>query len=136
MKRLILIVPLIFVACASAPPNLSPAARVAYGNTRVLKALDLVRDAAIDGNAKGVFSEAATRKVVTAHRSAIVVMNAAPDGWQSAVKAALDELLRDKTLLPSEVQLIAPYVPLVKSLIDQFAPPKASSLRLPLQEVA
>jgi hypothetical protein len=129
MRRLTFVLLLtLTAACGShTPPNLSPAARAAYGNTRVLKVLDLIRDTAIDGSTKvpPVFSERATVAVVRAHRSIITVIDASRDGWQGAVKQSLDELLKDRALLPAEVQLIAPYVPLVKSLIDELAPRSA-----------
>jgi hypothetical protein len=107
------------VACTHAPPTLSPVAQQQFNNTRVVKALDLIRDTAIDANAQvpPLMSTNATRIVVTFHRSALVTINASTSGWKATVLQSLDELVKDKALLPTEVQRITPYVALAKTLI-------------------
>lgn len=105
--------------CASAPPSLSPAAVSAFNNHRVQRVLDLVRDTATDGNAATppVFSTDATRKVVAWHRSAITVVHTLGTGWQATLNASLDELV--KNLPPNERQLLATYVALAKTVINE-----------------
>ena len=117
MRRLIPLLALVLMlGCAKAPPNLTPQATAAFHATRVVKALDLVRDFAIDGEAQTpkVFSTAHTRIVVDFHESAVRIIHAAPDGWKPAVTAALNEL---PGKLGADYGKIAPYVNLVKTLI-------------------
>lgn len=117
MKTLVLVVCLVSLGCASAPPNLSPAAHTAFVNTRVIKGLDLLRDTAIDANAQQppLVSTATTRKVVTYHASTLKILHAAGTGWQPAVLAGLDELLKD---VPAKEQaLLSPYVALTKTIL-------------------
>lgn len=107
------------VGCNHAPPTLSPVAQTAFTNTRVIKALDLLRDTAISANAQTppVLSTATTRKIVTAHEATLKIINAAGSGWQSAVTQALNELVKDKALLPAELAVITPYVSMIQTLI-------------------
>ena len=107
-------------ACASAPPNLSPAGVTAFNNTRVVKGLDLVRDTAITANAQTppLVSTDTTRKIVTYHRSALLVIRDVPTGWKASVLTGLDETV--KNLPGNEAQLFAPYVALVKTLIQEI----------------
>lgn len=109
------------VSCASAPRSLSPVGVQDYNNTRVIKALDLVRDTAVDANAQipQLLSEAATRKIVTYHRSALVTINATKSGWRSTVLAGLDEAVKD--LPPQQAALVAPYVALVKTIVQEVS---------------
>lgn len=105
--------------CTPAPPNLSPQASIAFTNTRVQKALDLIRDTAQDANAQAppLLSTATTRKVTLFHESAIKIIHTAGTGWQSTVRTSLDELLKD--VPPAEVQLLTPYVALAKTIIAE-----------------
>src|SRR5690349_18119193 len=107
------------VGCTHPPPTLSPQARTAFQNTRVIKGLDLLRDTAIDANAQvpPQLSEVTTRKVVTYHRSALLIIHASGSGWQSAVQTGLDELLRD--LPPVDQTLLTPYVTLLKVILSE-----------------
>jgi hypothetical protein len=102
--------------CANAPPNLTPEATAAFHATRVVKALDLVRDFAVDGEAQTpkVLSTAHARIVVDFHEAAVRTIHAVPTGWKPTVTAALDEL-RGK--LGAEYPQLEPYVNLVKTLI-------------------
>jgi hypothetical protein len=121
MRTLILILCLSVVpACANhVPPTLSPAATVAFQNTQVQKALDLIRDVAHDANATvpPVLSTATTRQVTLWHQSAITVLHARGAGWQAAVTASLDEL---STHLPAARPRLAPYIALAKTLIQEI----------------
>lgn len=122
MKKYIVLLALAAASCTHAPPTLSPAAQVQFNDTRVVKALDLVRDTAIDANAQTppLFSTSATRVVVTFHRAALQIINASQSGWQAAILQALDGLQKNAQLLPAEVQRLAPYVALVKVLIQSL----------------
>lgn len=110
-----------FVACVHPPPTLGPVAQADYKKTQVIKVLDLLRDAAVDANAQTppLISTATTRKVVTVHQAALRTIQASDQGWASAVGAALAQLGHDPTILPSEVQKLAPYFTLIASVIQQ-----------------
>lgn len=114
---LIVIVLALAVACAKAPPNLSPAGTAAFHATRVVKALDVFRDAAISANDQSppLISTATTRQIVLYHKSAVTMIGAAPSGWVLVVQTGLTEL--DKNLPTHERQQLAPYVALVRTLI-------------------
>jgi hypothetical protein len=103
--------------CAKAPPTLSPAGAAAFQATRVVKALDVLRDFAIEAEAQNpkVLSTANTRKVVTFHESAVKTIGAVPGGWKPTVTAGLDQLQHD--LSAADWQRVAPYVNLIKTLI-------------------
>lgn len=111
------------VGCTHPPPTLSPVAQTAFTNTRVIKALDLLRDTAIAANAQTppVLSTATTRKIVTAHEATLKIINTAGSGWQAAVRTILDELAKDVALLPAELAVITPYVSMIKNLIAGIA---------------
>ena len=102
-------------ACATnASPQLSPEARAAWYGTRVIKALDLFRDTAIDANAQTppLLSTAATAKIVRYHKSAITIIHGVPGGWKSTVLAGLDEATHE---IPyREWQILVPYINLIK----------------------
>lgn len=118
MKTLLLVLALTFTACASAPPTLGPAAAQAFQNTRVVKGLDLLRDAAIDANAQTppLLNTATTRKVVLYHESSVKIIHASGSGWKAAVVTGLDELPKD--LPAAEASVLAPYLALVKTLLE------------------
>lgn len=123
MKTLMLVLVLFsFVpaACSSqVPPNLNPQATAAWYGTRAIKALDLVRDVAVDGNAlePPLFSTDVTREVVEYHRSAIKIIHETPNGWKSAVSAGLEEL--KKNLSPTDRQRLGPYFTLVQAILKE-----------------
>lgn len=108
--------------CASAPPNLSPAAHVAFVNTRAIKGLDILRDFAIDANNQQppIIATATTRRVVLYHESAVKIIYASGSGWQSAVLTGLDELVKD--IPASEAPKITPYVILLKTILSEVQP--------------
>lgn len=113
---------LTLTACAATrPPNLTPQANIAFTNTRVQQALDLIRDTVDDGSktVPPVFSGAVDVCVATWHEEAITILHAGP-GWQTKVTAGLDAL-PTRCVLPNQ-QTIAPYVALAKTLITQVTP--------------
>lgn len=118
LAPLILILVLL-AACAKAPPTLSPAGTAAFQATRVVKALDVLRDVAISANEQSppLLSTATTRKVVLYHRSAVTVLGTAPEGWREVVGTGLSEL--HQSLSPAEQRQLDPYIRLVQTLIEE-----------------
>jgi hypothetical protein len=108
---------IVFAACPTTPPNLSPAGATAFNKTRVVKALDLVRDTAILANAQTppVLSTDDTRLVVQFHEATVKTLQATDQGWQAAVSTAVTEF--SKTLTPAQQHVIAPYLVLLQTLI-------------------
>ena len=125
MKSVLLLFALLaFVAvpgCVHAPPNLSPAGIAAFNGTRVIKALDVIRDIAIDANAQqpALISTATTRKIVIFHESALRTIKEVPGGWVTTVIAGLTELARN--LPPQERQQLAPYIVLAQTVLREVA---------------
>jgi hypothetical protein len=106
--------------CASAPPNLSPAAHVAFVNTRAIKGLDILRDFAIDANNQQppIISTATTRKVVLYHESSVKIIDASGSGWRAAVLTGLDELVKE--IPANESPKLTPYVILLKTILTEI----------------
>lgn len=77
--------------CQKTPPALSPEATVAFHATRVIKVLDVVRDAAIAANdlTPPVIQTNDTRTVVLWHKVAVQTIAATPGGWKPTVKASI-----------------------------------------------
>jgi hypothetical protein len=120
MKHLILILALTFSACASAPPQLSPRGKQAFYETRVIKALDLVRDTAVSANAQlpPMLSTGTMVKIVKVHQSSVrIILASNVGGWQPAVRTSLAEALMD--LPPPEAAILRPYVTLVNVILDE-----------------
>ena len=97
--------------------NLSQTGLEEYNKTRAIHALDILRDAAIDGEKVGVFSHADTVNVVTYHKSAVQVIAASGAGWKVTVQTALIETV--KHLSPAGQAKVAPYVPLVTAILQE-----------------
>lgn len=111
---------LALTGCADhAPPNLSPAATVAWQKTQVIRGLDILRDTAIDANATTppVMVTATTRKVVQFHQSALLIIKDSSGGWAPLVSTSLSEVV--KHLPAKERDVLAPYVSLVKALLKE-----------------
>ena len=104
-------------SCATAPPSLSAAGQLDFNKTRVLKALDLVRDTAIDAEAAHVISTEDTRQVVEWHKSAVAIVDVAGTTWKATVTTTLDEVVGH--LSSAAQQKLAPYVALVKALLAE-----------------
>ncbi len=104
-------------SCTKAPPNLSPAGQEAFQKTRVIKALDLLRDFAIDAEAAQpqALSTDTTRKIVRAHQGILKIMNAAGAGWQRIVASTLDDVVAN--LSEADQHKVSPYVALVKAIL-------------------
>jgi hypothetical protein len=94
MKRLLLLVMLalaIAPACSKTPPALSPEAVIAFQAFRVIRVLDVVRDAAIAANelTPPMIKTDDTRTVVLWHKVAVQTIAATPGGWKPTVKASI-----------------------------------------------
>jgi hypothetical protein len=116
----LLLVLLLAAACYK-PATLTPAGVVAFNATRVVKALDVLRDFAVDANAQTppLLTTATTRTVVTYHRAAVSVIGQSPSGWVPIVVAGLEQL---QTTIPApEYQRLAPYVSLVSTLVKELS---------------
>ena len=108
-------------ACAPPPPTLSPKGVIAFQETRVVKALDIFRDFAVDANAQTppILDTTTTRKIVTWHESALKIVQASSAGWQTTVGVSLDEAVKD--VPPAMAAKIAPYISLVKSALKEIS---------------
>jgi hypothetical protein len=107
--------------CAKTPPTLTPVGAAAFHKTETIKDLNLFRDVAIAANAQTppFLDTASTRKIVTFHKSALLIMDKAGSGWQAAVQTALNELLKD---LPADAAMkLAPYVTLLNTILAEVA---------------
>ena len=105
--------------CVKAPPTLGPEAAQDFQKTRLIKALDVFRDFAIDGEAatpKAVSTELA-RKVVTYHQATLKIVDAAGTDWKSLVRTSLTAFVA--TLSQSDQAKVAPYVNLVSAILAE-----------------
>jgi hypothetical protein len=100
-----------------APPNLTPQSTAAWYGTRVIQALDVLRNTAIDAAAQRppILSEATARKVVLLHESALKMVHESPAGWAPTVTTALTEF--EKTLTEQERGVVHPYVQMTLELL-------------------
>ncbi len=117
MLAFVLSVNTLQAGCAKAPPSLSPAGQSDFNKTRVVKALDLVRDTAVDAEAAHVISTDDTRQVVLWHKSAVNVVAASETGWKATVTSTLDQTVSH--LKPETQTKLGPYVALLKALIGE-----------------
>ena len=107
------------VACAKTPPSLTPEASLAFKGTQAVKALDILRDTAIEAHAQvpPLLTEEVTRKVVLYHQSTVKIIHGAPAGWTTVARTGLDELMGN--LSPPDKALLTPYVALIKTIIAE-----------------
>lgn len=106
--------------CAQhAPPNLSPAGVVAWQGTKVIKALDVIRDIAVDAEATTppLLAHATMLKVVAWHKAAITTAHAASEGWVGTIKTSL--ATTQALLSPPERQQLGPYFALAETLLNE-----------------
>jgi hypothetical protein len=123
MKRLILVVVLVVSSACAVPASFggrSTAQLTAPGvqalhTVEAVKALDLVRDTAIDGEAAKVIPTDTTALVVKAHKSILIVIRTTPGGWKPAVIATLEQLKKD---IPArDATQLGPYIDAAISII-------------------
>lgn len=119
-----LILALIISASCSqhVPPNLSPKAQVAWQATRVIHAIDVIRDVAQEGTktVPPVISVDVATKVTQWHRSALLVIHNTPNGWAPIVDASLSQVF-EQLSAPQKLQL-GPYVQLARILLKEVTP--------------
>lgn len=120
---------LALAACGANPPpandptaGLSAQGRAAYNATKVVRALDVLRDVAIDAEHQSLVSTETARKVVTYHRSAVKAIGAVPSGWQAVVSGGLEELA--KSVPADEWRQLEPFANLARTLIAAIGPPQ------------
>ena len=109
------------VGCAKTPPALTPDAQIAFQATRVVKALDVVRDAAIAANdmAPPKLTTNDTREVVQWHKTVVQVIQVTPNGWKPVVKMSLYVATCDPRLAPKPESCV-PQLP--KAALAQLQP--------------
>ena len=81
---------------------------VALHGLEVVKALDVLRDLAIDGEAAKIIATSDARQIVTVYRSVLLSLKELPGGWKVTVLTALTQLARD--LSPSARAQAGPYI--------------------------
>lgn len=127
MRRLIAVLSLSLMisACANNPKpavdatvNLSSSGQAAFTATKVVKALDVLRDVAIDAEKQTpkLLSTENTRKVVRYHESAVKAIGAVPGGWKPVVTKGLDELA--KQIPPNEWGPLEPFAGLIRAVLE------------------
>lgn len=107
-------------ACAqNAPPNLSPAGVSAWQATKVIKALDVVRDIAVDASntTPPLLAHDTMLKIVAWHKTAITVAHATPTGWGPTIKASLGAT--QQLLSPAEHRQLDPYFALTLTVLNE-----------------
>jgi len=119
MKNLLIIALLVgsFGCTKDIPPNLTPASVAAFQGTKVILALDVVRDAAIALADANVITRPESVKVVTFHKTAITVIHSTPNGWKPTVLAALDST--KSSLSVTTQNQLGHYFDLAKVLINE-----------------
>ena len=111
-------------SCASAPSLSPPASLSAAGRrdfqlTRVVKALDLLRDTAVSAAAQDppVISFETRQQIVRYHQAAVRTIAVMPSGWPANVVTGLDEVM---ALLPAnEREMLGTYVRFVKAIVSE-----------------
>lgn len=135
MKRLtgaLLLVTLLLSLCAACGPksppqtdptrNLSAQGKAAFQANKILKALDVLRDVAVEAEKQTpkLLSPSSALKVIAYHKQVASLMGAIPDGWKGIALAGLDTLKQN--LSPAEWNQVQPFIELVRGLIDSFVP--------------
>ena len=125
MRKLVLLALLFTAGCngcsQNIPPNLSPQAVAAYQGTKVIVALDAIRDVSIalaDTNPP-VIRRDVTTAIVAWHKSAITTIHATPTGWKMTVLTGLDQV--KSNLNQQEQTQLGPYFSLAKILINEVS---------------
>jgi hypothetical protein len=111
---------LVTVGCASqVPPHLSPQAVAAWKGTKVIHAIDAIRDLAQDGaSTSPPLISVSTATAITAwHKAALVTIHEAPYGWPQMVDVGLTQLAA--TLPPKEKQQLGPYLALAQTVLKE-----------------
>jgi len=118
-RHALLLLLVLATACTHAPPSLSPAGVVDFNQTRLIKGLDVFMDIAFAGEAvtpPKVSPQNATR-IRDYHQVAVRTILKRDAGWQAQVATGLDGVVA--TLTPTEQQILAPYVALLKTVLQE-----------------
>jgi hypothetical protein len=127
MKGILVFVMLLTIlpqgGCTKAPPNLSPQATTAWYGTRVIRAMDLLRDTAVDAEKARpqLVSTQTMLQVVRWHRSTLQIVHLAPLGWQRVVMASLDGL--EQQIQAEDKPHLVSYINLVRTVLQEIAVP-------------
>lgn len=95
--------------------QLSTPGIVALHSMEVIKVLDVLRDVGIDGEAAHIISVEDSKKVVLAHRSILLAVQQAPNGWKETGLKTLE--LLQKELSPAGLTRLDPYIAAARNLI-------------------
>ncbi len=121
MKVLMLVVLLFSNACAPPPPTLTPPGRVAFQVTRVVKALDTLRDIALNANAQipPLVSDQTTGKIVRYHQATLTTLQTQVDqnNWKATASSGLKAITA--TFSVDEQHTLQPYVTLVQVVLQE-----------------
>jgi hypothetical protein len=92
----------------------------AFQTTRAVKAIDILRDFAVDGNAQNppIVDTQTTRQIVQWHKAALTSIQGAQTGWKAGVITGLNAIV--VALPPTVSQKIAPYVALVTATLQEI----------------
>ena len=123
MRKILLVIALVSTVGCAIPTSIGGRSTAqlttpgiqAMHTVEVVKALDLVRDIAIDGEVAKIIPTATARIVVQAHKSMIDVIRATPDGWKASVLAALGQL--SKNIPANDVAQFGPYISAATNII-------------------
>lgn len=104
------------------PPNLSPTGAREWQETRVIKALDLARDIAVEANTTmpPLLNQDTTRRVVLYHETALHAIHAAAAGWQAVAQSLTTDL--SKTLTSAEQTTLRPYLSSIQAILKELTP--------------
>ncbi len=120
MKFLVLVVMLFSGACAP-PPTLTPPGRVAFQVTRVVKALDTLRDIALNANAQipPLVSDVTAGRIVRYHQATLTTLQTQvdQDNWKATASSGLKAVVA--TFTPDEQHTLQPYVTLVQVVLQE-----------------
>lgn len=131
IRMFVLLLALVFTfgaaSCAKAPVGLSPSGTAAFHARKVVRALDVLRDFAVDAEAQNpkVLSTQTTRIIVLAHREALRAIEAAPGGWRPVVEKVLETLSCSggpscaSPIPEGDRQKILPYLALTRAVIQE-----------------
>lgn len=136
-KWIVVLLLVVLVGCTTVPPTLTPEATAAFQANRVVKVLDVFRDAAIAANemAPDKVTENDTRQIVLWHKASVQVIQVSPQGWRPTVLASLYGLTCDeraKVPTPGPATVCIPQLP--QPVVDQMRP-YISIVVVVLQEV-
>lgn len=94
--------------CASAPPNVSPQAAVAFKADQIVVRVNELQRAATAANAAGSLDTNLTRQIVTWTVAADKILKDTPQGWVATLKASWEQVKQNvnlRTITQPAIQL-------------------------------